>query len=53
MQKDLVALKTRISWTSFGYYGKNIDKLSDKKKEKQRSETFVEEAITSLGNHYF
>jgi hypothetical protein len=27
MQKDLVVLKTRINWNSFGDYGKNLEKL--------------------------
>ena len=54
MRKDLVALKTRINRNSFGDYGKNLEKLSDEKKEKQKrkSKTFIEEAMTSLDNHY-
>jgi hypothetical protein len=54
MRKDLVELKTRINWNSFGDYGKNLEKLSDEKKEKQKrkSETFIKEAMTSLDNHY-
>jgi hypothetical protein len=54
MQKDLVVLKTRINRSSFGDYGKNLEKLLDEKKEKQkrRSETLIKEAMTSLDNHY-
>jgi hypothetical protein len=54
MRKDLVTLKTRTNGNSFGDYGKNLEKLSDEKKEKQKrkSETFIEEAMTSLDNHY-
>jgi hypothetical protein len=54
MRKDLVALKTWINRNSFGDYGKNLEKLSDEKKEKQKrkDETFIEEAMTSLDNHY-
>jgi hypothetical protein len=40
---------------SFGDYHKNVlEKLSDEKKGKQKrnSEAFIEEAITSFGNHY-
>jgi hypothetical protein len=54
MLKDLAEMKTRINWNSFGDYGKNLEKLSDvkKEKEKRKSETFiVKEAITSLDNH--
>jgi hypothetical protein len=55
MRKDLVELKVRINWNSFGDYGsKNLEKLSDEKKEKQKierkSEAFIEYAITSLNN---
>jgi hypothetical protein len=34
--KDLVALETRIHQNSFGDYGKNLEKLPDKKKEIQK-----------------
>jgi hypothetical protein len=54
MWKELVPLKTQINWNSFGDYCKNLEKLTDKKKEKQKQkrETFIKEAITSLNNHY-
>jgi hypothetical protein len=49
MGKDLVVLKTQIYWNSFGNYGKNLEKPSDEKeeKQKQKSEAFIKEAITS------
>jgi hypothetical protein len=54
MRKDLVVLKTRISWNSFGDYGKNLEKLLDKKnkKQKRKSGALMEEAMTSLDNQY-
>jgi hypothetical protein len=54
MKKDFVALKTLIDWNSFGDYGKNLEKLLEEKKEKQKqkSETFIAGAMASLNNHY-
>jgi hypothetical protein len=55
MRKDLIQLNTRINRNSFGDCHKNVlEMLSDEKKGKQKrkSEAFIEEAITSLGNHY-
>jgi hypothetical protein len=54
MWKTLVALKTRINWNSFGDYGKNLEKVSNEKKEKKKrkSETFIKEAVASLDNYY-
>jgi hypothetical protein len=52
MRKDPVMLKTQINWKSFGDYDKNMEKLSDEKKEKQKRKAFIEEAMASLDNHY-
>jgi hypothetical protein len=54
MRKDLIQLNTRINQNSVGDYGKNVEKLSDEKegKQKRKSKAFIEEAITSLNNHY-
>jgi hypothetical protein len=55
MRQDLIQLNTRINRNSFGDYGKNVlEKLSHEKKGKQKrkSEALLEEAITSLRNHY-
>jgi hypothetical protein len=52
--EDLEKLKARIDRNSFGDYCKNLATLSDEKsgKQKRKSEAFIEEAITSLDNHY-
>jgi hypothetical protein len=54
LRKNLVALKSWINRISFGDYGKNLEKLSDEKKEKQKqkSEAFIKEVMASLHNHY-
>ena len=54
MRKDLVAMNARINQNLFGDYTKNLDQLSEEKKEKQKRKSlvFIEEAIASLDKHY-
>jgi hypothetical protein len=54
MRKDLEKLKTRIDRNTFGDYAMNLQNLSVEKRQKQKrkSEAFLDEAITSLDNHY-
>jgi hypothetical protein len=54
MHEDLEKLKTRIDRNAFGDYATNLRNLSEEKKlkQKRKSEAFLDEAITSLDNHY-